>query len=93
MTISELWEVLRREGFEASTRQIRYALLTGRLGSVSKDGAGNYKYNRGHLQRMRSYLQSPRRRGRKPRWADPTWNPKIWERTLAVSVMSACLSG
>ena len=69
MTLSEMTETLNREGFRVTPAQISYARISGRLGPVGFDGAGNAIFDCGHLARMKMYLSRPRPRGRRPREA------------------------
>ena len=46
---------------------LAYLIQTGRLNNVPVDGRGNRVYGSGHVARIVSYLQQPRKRGRRPR--------------------------
>ena len=66
MVLSQMLGVVRSKGRDVTPSQVFYARLTGRLGNVPIDGVGNYRFDDGHVERMLRYLDSPRKRGRKP---------------------------
>ena len=64
MTLSEFLSCLDSRGNNPSVGVVRYAIMSGKLGQIPKDGAGNNSFDQIHVERMESYLASPRRRGR-----------------------------
>ena len=66
MTLSDVIRILRSEGHPATVGRINYAVLSGRLDDVELDGAGNRNFSGSHLEKLRQYLKSQPRRGRKP---------------------------
>ena len=65
MVLSDFMRLLREDGQSATSGNVQYAFLTGKLGEVEVDGAGNRIFTMRHVAAMREYLASPRRPGRK----------------------------
>ena len=65
MTFSDLMRRLSERGVVASTHRVRYAVDRGKIGPVPRDGSGNFQFTERHVEKVSSYLSSPRRCGRK----------------------------
>jgi hypothetical protein len=66
MTVSEVVKKLTGEGIEVSVPKIKYALLTHKIPSPPRDGAGNYQFSDADVRRIRKYMDIPHTCGRKP---------------------------
>lgn len=66
MTLSSLLSQAREAGLDAKPHHVHTILVTGRAPAPEIDGAANKIYTAEHLAALRSYLASPRRRGKRP---------------------------